>query len=560
MKVKSLLAKFLLLAVVASFSVANANAQKPIKNIGGADTLITSNKTWDCDTIYFMRGKIYVTNGAELTIQPGTIIIGDTLNKGSLIITKGSKIHAVGTPTCPIVFTSSKAVNRRVRGDWGGIVILGKSTINQPGGIANIEGIAPGALSEYGGGLTPNVNDNSGELKYVRIEFPGVALSLNNEINGLTMGGVGAGTLIDFVQVSYSNDDSFEWFGGTVNAKHLIAFRGIDDDFDTDNGFSGKVQFGIGLRDPLVADISGSNGFESDNDASGTANTPQTRAIFSNMTLCAGSDSATNLNYRNGAHIRRNSHLYLYNSIDMGYPTGVNIDGTLSQANVTADTMVRNNIFGVKYTPKNVITSTPTGTASIIALLGAGGAASNRFYTANAGGVSLGNPFNLNNPNLRPTAGSPALSGSSFMLPGLLGDPFFTPTNYVGALAQQASQNWATTWVNFRPTSTQYTGLCACTTALAADLSEEAAVAVKGEVSIYPNPAKGTFTVNTNGITGNVTVKVSNVNGAVVYNKQSAVAAKGAINVSLNNAPAGLYFVTVTNGTASTTKKINIIK
>ncbi|HRI19739.1 MAG TPA: hypothetical protein PLA68_02240, partial [Panacibacter sp.] len=328
MKMKSLLAKAFVLTVLSAFAVTAGFAQKPIKQIGGgADSLITANSTWDCDTVYFMKGKIYVTNGAALTIQPGTIIIGDTIAKGSLIITKGSKIHAVGTPSCPIVFTSSKAPNRRVRGDWGGVILLGKSSINQPGGVANIEGIAPGALSEYGGGLTPDVHDNSGELKYVRIEFAGVALSLNNEINGLTMGGVGDGTAIDYVQVSYANDDSFEWFGGTVNAKHLIAFRGLDDDFDTDNGFSGKVQFGIGLRDPAVADVSGSNGFESDNDAAGSANLPQTRAVFSNMTVCAGADSATNNLFRQGLHIRRNSHLFVYNSIIVGYPTGAHMDG-----------------------------------------------------------------------------------------------------------------------------------------------------------------------------------------------------------------------------------------
>ena len=107
-------------------------------------------------------------------------------------------------------------------------------------------------------------------MKYVRIEYPGIAYSPNNEINGLTFGGVGRGTTIDYIQVSYSGDDSYEWFGGTVNCKHLIAYRGWDDDFDTDFGYQGKLQFLVGLRDPEVADQSGSNGFESDNDGSGS--------------------------------------------------------------------------------------------------------------------------------------------------------------------------------------------------------------------------------------------------------------------------------------------------
>jgi len=234
---------------------------------------------------------------------------------------------------------------------------LGKAHTNTPGDTQHIEGIVPNPNTLFGGGANPNDHDNSGELKYVRIEFAGVALSPNNEINGLTFGAVGDGTLIDYVQVSFANDDSFEWFGGTVNCKHLIAFRGLDDDFDTDNGFSGKVQFGMGLRDPQVADVSTSNGFESDNDASGSTNLPQTKAIFCNMTLTAGGDTTQNPLFGRGAHIRRNSHLYIYNSIIMGYPTGLLIDGALTQNNVFADTMVSSNIIACKDASKYVTTN-----------------------------------------------------------------------------------------------------------------------------------------------------------------------------------------------------------
>ncbi|HRI19603.1 MAG TPA: T9SS type A sorting domain-containing protein, partial [Panacibacter sp.] len=204
--------------------------------------------------------------------------------------------------------------------------------------------------------------------------------------------------------------------------------------------------------------------------------------------------------------------------------------------------------------------TSPSGTTSIITLLNAGGAADNDFYTGNAA-IKLSNPYNLNNPNLRPSAGSPALSGANFTETAL-SDPFFTPTQYVGALAKSASQNWATLWTNFVPTKTDYSGACPCTAAAAAIAVTEAenAAASRGEVSIYPNPARGNFTINTNGFAGNITVKVTNANGLVVYNKQSAVTAKGSVNVSLNNATAGLYFVTVTNGTETTTKKINIIQ
>ena len=132
----------------------------------------------------------------------------------------------------------------------------------------------------------------------------------NQEINGITFGSVGSGTTIDHVQVTYANDDSYEWFGGTVNAKNLISYKGVDDDFDTDNGFSGKVQFGLAIRDKNTADQSGSNGFESDNDSGGNPKIPFTSAQFSNMTILGGkATNATSLNiqFQNGAQIRRNS-------------------------------------------------------------------------------------------------------------------------------------------------------------------------------------------------------------------------------------------------------------
>jgi hypothetical protein len=235
---------------------------------------ITTNTTWTAANVYLLNGWVYVKAGATLTIEPGTIIRGDKTNKGALIIEKGATINANGTASNPIIFTSNQAAGSRDYGDWGGIIILGNAVINVTGGSATIEG---GVGSTYGG---TNDADNSGIFRYVRIEFPGIAFTTNNEINGLTMGGVGSATQIDHIQVSYSGDDSFEWYGGTVNAKYLITFRGWDDDFDTDFGYRGKVQFAVSLRDKNIADVSGSNGFESDNDGSGSTNAPFTNCII----------------------------------------------------------------------------------------------------------------------------------------------------------------------------------------------------------------------------------------------------------------------------------------
>ncbi|HEX8333132.1 MAG TPA: hypothetical protein VF622_10940, partial [Segetibacter sp.] len=247
---------------------------------------ISQNRTLKAQFTYKLRGLVYVTNGAVLTLEPGTKIVGENGRNGGLVVTRNAKISADGTSDKPIVFTSESATPQR--GDWAGLVILGNAPVNTSfngqqgvgeieGGINNSEG-----LGLYGG---TNPADNSGVLRYVRVEYAGYAFLPDKEINSVTFGGVGNQTIVDYVQVSYANDDSFEWFGGTVNAKHLISFRALDDDFDTDNGYAGKVQFGIVLRDSAIADISKSEAMESDNDANGSSATPQTSAVFSNMTL-----------------------------------------------------------------------------------------------------------------------------------------------------------------------------------------------------------------------------------------------------------------------------------
>ena len=194
---------------------------------------ITTNTTWTKNHIYLLTGYVFVNDGVTLTIEPGTVIRGDKTSKATLIVSQGGKLVANGTVAEPIVFTSNQPVGSRAAGDWGGVILLGKAPINPIGGTATIEG-GVGLSAVYGG---TDANDNSGSLQYVRIEFPGVAYATDNEINGLTLGGVGSGTTIDNIEVIYSGDDSYEWFGGTVNCKHLIAIAGVDDDFDTDFGY-----------------------------------------------------------------------------------------------------------------------------------------------------------------------------------------------------------------------------------------------------------------------------------------------------------------------------------
>ena len=338
----------------------NAEAYTDPTTAGSVVTVsanITTNTTWTTGKTYKLNGTIYVTNNATLTIQPGVIVKGIYSNTGTaLVITKGAKINAVGTATQPIVFTSNKDAGQRAAGDWGGIILLGKDKFNQTGGLNNIEGLAANALTEYGGGTTPDTNDNSGILKYVRIEFGGFVFSPNNEINGLTFGAVGAGTTIDYVQVSYSGDDSFEWFGGSVNCKHLVAYRGLDDDLDTDNGYAGTVQYALCIRDPQISDnpaISTSEGFESDNnpgDVDPIAGTTNTSAIFSNCTMIG--PMKRNLGtlasgYKRSLRLRRRTELKVINTVFLDWTNnyaGLTDDSTIAKA-IKGELKLNNNIF-----------------------------------------------------------------------------------------------------------------------------------------------------------------------------------------------------------------------
>ncbi|MBL7727401.1 MAG: hypothetical protein JNM68_06950, partial [Dinghuibacter sp.] len=317
---------------------------------------ISANTTWTSNNVYLLQGIVYIDSLVTLTIEPGTIIRGDfnTANS-SLLVRRGAKLNAEGTQCNPIVFTSNRNVGERAPGDWGGIIVLGRARHNL--GTNNlIEGLSAANVAHYHGGT--NDNDNSGVIKYVRIEYGGFVFSANNEINGLTMGSVGRGTVVDYVQSSFVNDDAFEWFGGTVNCKHLVAYRVIDDNFDTDNGFSGTVQYALGIKDPALADVSTSEGFESDNDNPGTAENryPKTSATFYNVTeigayRCTTPAPVVNSLHNRGARLRRNTDLKIYNSIFMNFRNGLFVDGTLAVNNANQDSLVfRNNLIAADYT------------------------------------------------------------------------------------------------------------------------------------------------------------------------------------------------------------------
>ncbi len=537
-------------------------------------TDITANTTWS--GVILLQNKIYVKNNATLTIQPGTIIRGDKATQGSLIITRGAKINAQGTASQPIVFTSNEAVGNRNEGDWGGIVVLGLARNNQPGGVANIEGIVPTTDTQYGGAFD---NDNSGTIKYVRIEFAGIALEPNKEINGITFGSVGSATTVDYVQVSHSGDDSFEWFGGTVNCKHLIAYGGLDDDFDTDFGYRGKVQFALSIRDKDLSDAPGdSNAFECDNDAQGSNATPKTRPIFSNVTLVGPKGNGTialptGEKFEKAFRLRRNSAVSVLNSLVTGWEKGLSIEGAPVVANLNGDTMVFvNNILTNFATPTWSSNNTNT-------VLNSGGATTPWYQSwwsvdgndstktlSDINWVNIFTPLGTA-PDCRLSAGSVAASGATFSNPVFfsVSTPTVAMNSYTycqGAtttpLSATASAGNSLSWYNVATGGTALSGTPSPSTAAPgvytyyvsqknANGDESQRVAITVTVNTLP----ATPTITASGATSFCTGgSVELTSSAATGNAWSTNATTQAITVSAS----GSYSVTVTdnNGCSAT--------
>lgn len=441
----------------------------------GDDTFEIKGKYTLPEGTYTLKGWVYICEGAELTIEPGTIIRGDKTTRATLIAERGGKLWARGTAEKPIVFTSAQPAGSRKPGDWGGIILCGKARNNRT--EMTIEG---GPRSRHGGS---DDGDCSGALSYVRCEFAGYPFMADQEINGITFASVGSGTQLDHIQVSYSNDDSFEWFGGTADAKYLVAYHGWDDDFDTDNGFSGRVQFCLGVRNPRLADQSVSNGFESDNWSDGTDIEPRTACIFSNVTLVGpmGQDAAFSntadyidggaYNPQNGSklgqfqaamQVRRYSNLSCFNSVAMGFPVGLVIendkgsdtqgdalDGSFAIGRVFFAGMGilgsdKNKDFQDRYTD-NSSDFDPTKEESFSSAYFKTAALGNRVF-ATVAELGLRQPNSLvAGTDYRPAAGSPLLGAASFEDERVAAG--FDRVSFVGAFGE--GENWLEGWTEF---------------------------------------------------------------------------------------------------------------
>lgn len=416
---------------------------------------ITANTTWTRSNVYILDTKIFVEAGATLTIEPGTVVKGraksNPADATALVIARGARINANGTATAPIIFTAeSDNLNTTTpnltesdRGLWGGVVILGRARINTVSGQGNIEGIATtDPRGTYGG---TDDDDNSGIFRYVQIKHSSAIVAPNVELNALSLGAVGRGTTIEYVDAYAANDDGFEFFGGTVNTKFLISSFNDDDNFDWDEGFRGKGQFWFAIGAP----DKGNQAMEMDGGTTPEDGQPYAIPEIYNATLIGSGATSTN-SLSSGLIFRDNSGGKVHNSIIHDYRTyAVRIETESAQSQDSAkrlaagDLAITNNIFGTfgAGTTDATLFISPNATT--------GGAAPSTNYTADH--VKANNRINTD-PQLtgisrtrnkgldpRPAAGSPALTGAK--TPPT--DGFFAQTDYIGAFK---ASNWAKGW------------------------------------------------------------------------------------------------------------------
>jgi hypothetical protein len=414
------------------FSVVRATVDLP--------AAITENRTLTADNAYSIRGIVTVRNNATLTIEPGTVIIGQPGSQppSVLLVANNGKLVAEGTRSRPIIMTSSQPIGRRQRGDWGGLVMLGQAPINDPAGFLTIEGLPELPETRYGG---TNADHSCGSLRYVRVEFAGALLRPNEETNSITWGGCGKGTKGEYLQAHYGLDDAFEWFGGTNDAKYLVGTYTADDFIDGQIGWSGRLQHGV-----MVANDDLSNrGIEMDNYERNFAARPLGNPTMFNLTFVGGGargfDEADSpcLYFRRGAGGSYNNML-CYNWITRTFG-GANIADSI-QPNIAAGNFRVNGILswnnGFNTTPAAPATLGGQVVADFRALL------TNPLAQFLISDTLLRRPLERSDPDFRPLTGSPVFRANWVQPPD---DGFFDQwATWIGAFGDT---DWTEEWANF---------------------------------------------------------------------------------------------------------------
>jgi hypothetical protein len=426
----AVVASTLLLAQVAPVQTDQAppvnvpGVDKPVVVVSGE---VTGTETWTSNNYYVLRGAVFVRDGATLNIAPGTTVIGESGSVGTLIVLRGGRLNAIGNRQQPIVFTSDQPAGLRARGDWGGLIINGGAPVNIPGG----EGQGEADTGIYGG---DDPNDNSGTLRYVRVEFAGVEFSPDNELNGIAFQGVGRGGTYEFIQVHMNRDDALEWFGGTADIKYAVASNAADDSFDWTFGWSGRAQF-IAVHQ---RGDDGDNGIEADNNEFGNDFLPRSNPQIYNMTMCGDPDRNEGSESNRAIIFRRGTAVTFRNFLITGFKTtGLQFDGTstLDQVNNGTTRVGAGVIWGMT-TPLHS-TATPF-------------VQNGRFQDVRVnvdGGLSSA-CFNHENPNFQPT-GVATLAGGQLAPIQPPNDGFFEPVTFIGAVPPAPADNWMTGWTSF---------------------------------------------------------------------------------------------------------------
>ena len=408
--------------------------QAPPTNVPGIDkpvivvtSEVTGTETWTNNFYYVLRGAVFVRAGATLNIQAGTRVIGEAGSVGTLIVLRGGRLNAIGTREQPIVFTSDQAIGSRDRGDWGGLILNGRAPVNLEGGQG--EGEADTGI--YGGN---DPNDDSGTLRYVRVEYAGVEFSPDNELNGIAFQGVGRGGTFEYIQVHMNRDDGLEWFGGTADIKYAVVSNAADDTFDWTFGWTGRAQFLVGTQRGDDAD----NAIEADNNEFNNNLLPRSHPQIYNLTLCGDPDRNEGGESGRAANLRRGTAFTIRNFLVTGFKTtGFQI------SDASTLTQVDN---GTSQLGAGVFWNIPAPIHSSIQPY----VNSGRFPDVR-GGVDGGlspDCSNHSSPNFQPTS-SATLAGGQLSPIQPPNDGFFQAVTFIGAVPPPPADDWTRGWTNF---------------------------------------------------------------------------------------------------------------
>jgi hypothetical protein len=421
-------------AVLAFTHVVGTSAtNSPPVNVPGIDKPVIvvtgdvdNGENWTSANYYVLRGAVFVREGSTLNIAAGTRILGESGSVGTLIVERGGRLNAIGTVDAPIVFTSDQPIGQRGRGDWGGLIINGRARLNFGSG----EAAGEGDTGVYGG---TDDNDNSGVLRYVRVEFAGIEFSPDNELNGIAFQAVGRSTQVDHVQSHLSRDDSMEWFGGTVDGKYMVLSGAADDSVDWTFGWTGRLQFVAVLQRGDDAD----NGIEADNNEFNNEVLPRSHPQIYNITMC-GDPSGIASEVQRASNLRRGTAFTIRNFLITGFRTGFQIsdNATLAQVNNGTSQMGA----GVSW---NNLTNMHSSVTPFIA--------SGRFPSIQVGpaaGLSAATcNASIVNPNLQPPLAS--LAGGQVAPIQPPNDGFFEAVTFIGAVPPAPATNWMAGWTSF---------------------------------------------------------------------------------------------------------------